>query len=191
MDIVTRAKNIVLSPNTEWPVIAAEQTTVKDLYQGYIAPLMAIGPICSFLALLFFARGLGMGAGLVGMIVIYAINLAATYVVALLAQFLAPQFGGRANIVDALKLVAYSSTPAWVGGVFNLIPLLAILDLLLALYGFYLLYAGATPVVNVPKERAAIFTIVLVVAVIIVFFITTTIVGAIIGAGMMGVGGAR
>ena len=191
MDIVTRAKNIILSPNTEWPVIAAEQTTVKDLYQGYIAPLMAIGPICSFLALLFFARGLGMGAGLVGMIVIYAINLAATYVVALLAQFLAPQFGGRADIVDALKLVAYSSTPAWVGGVFNLIPLLAILDLLLALYGFYLLYAGATPVVNVPKERAAIFTIVLVVAVIIVFFITTTIVGAIVGAGMMGMGGTR
>jgi len=191
MDIVTRAKNIILSPNTEWPVIAAEQTTVKDLYQGYIAPLMAIGPICSFLALLFFARGLGMGAGLVGMIVIYAINLAATYVVALLAQFLAPQFGGRADIVDALKLVAYSSTPAWVGGVFNLIPLLAILDLLLALYGFYLLYAGATPVVNVPKERAAIFTIVLVVAVIIVFFITSTIVGAIVGAGMMGMGGTR
>ena len=191
MDIVTRAKNIILSPNTEWPVIAAEQTTVKDLYQGYIAPLMAIGPICSFLALLFFARGLGMGAGLVGMIVIYAINLAATYVVALLAQFLAPQFGGRADIVDALKLVAYSSTPAWVGGVFNLIPLLAILDLLLALYGFYLLYAGATPVVNVPKERAAIFTIVLVVAVIIVFFITSTIVGAIVGAGMVGMGGTR
>jgi len=191
MDIVTRAKNIILSPNTEWPVIAAEQTTVKDLYQGYIAPLMAIGPICSFLALLFFARGLGMGAGLVGMIVIYAINLAATYVVALLAQFLAPQFGGRADIVDALKLVAYSSTPAWVGGIFNLIPLLAILDLLLALYGFYLLYAGATPVVNVPKERAAIFTIVLVVAVIIVFFITSTIVGAIVGAGMMGMGGTR
>jgi hypothetical protein len=191
MDIVTRAKNIILSPNTEWPVIAAEQTTVKDLYQGYIAPLMAIGPICSFLALLFFARGLGVGAGLVGMIVIYAINLAATYVVALLAQFLAPQFGGRADIVDALKLVAYSSTPAWVGGIFNLIPLLAILDLLLALYGFYLLYAGATPVVNVPKERAAIFTIVLVVAVIIVFFITSTIVGAIVGAGMMGMGGTR
>jgi hypothetical protein len=125
------------------------------------------------------------------MIVIYAINLAATYVVALLAQFLAPQFGGRADIVDALKLVAYSATPAWVGGIFNLIPLLAILDLLLALYGFYLLYAGATPVVNVPKERAAIFTIVLVVAVIIVFFITSTIVGAIVGAGMMGMGGTR
>lgn len=186
MDIVARAKNITFSPNTEWPAIAAEQTTIKDLYQGYIAPLMAIGPICSFLALLFFARGLGVGAGLVGAIVIYAINLAAVYVVALIAQFLAPQFGGRVDIVGALKLVAYSSTPAWVGGVFNLIPLLGILDLLLAIYGFYLLYAGATPVANVPKERAAVFTIVLVVAVIVVFFLTTLIVGAIVGAGMVG-----
>lgn len=188
MDIVARAKNITLSPNTEWPVIAAEQTTIKDLYQAYIAPLMAIGPVCSFLALLFFARGLGVsvGAGLVGAIVIYAVNLAAIYVVALIAQFLAPQFGGRADTVGALKLVAYSSTPAWIGGVFNLIPLLGILDLLLALYGIYLLYAGATPVANVPKERAAIFTIVLVVAVIIVFFVTSAIVGTIIGAGMVG-----
>jgi hypothetical protein len=186
MDIVGRVKNIVLSPNSEWPVIAAEQTTVKDLYQGYIAPLMAIGPICSFLALLFFARGLSVGAGLVGAIVIYAINLSATYLVALIAQWLAPQFGGRTDIVGALKLVAYSSTPAWIGGVFNLVPLLAILDLLLAFYGFYLLYAGATPVANVPKERAVIFTIVLVVAVIIVFFVVSAIVGAIVGAGMIG-----
>lgn len=188
MDIVARVKNIILSPNTEWPVIAAEQTTVKELYQGYIAPLTAIGPVCTFLGLLFFARGVGVGvgAGLVAAIVIYAINLAAVYVVALIAQFLAPQFGGRTDIVGALKLVAYAYTPAWVGGVFNLIPLLGILDLLLALYGFYVLYAGATPVANVPKERAAVFTIVLVVAVIIMFFIVSAIVGAIIGAGMVG-----
>ena len=186
MDIVARAKNIILSPNSEWPVIAAEQTTVKDLYQGYIAPVSAIAPICTFLALLFFGRGVGAGAGLVAAIVIYAITLAATYVIALIAQFLAPQFGGRADIVDALKLVAYAYTPAWVGGVFNLIPLLGILDLLLALYGFYVLYAGATPVVNVPKDRAAVFTIVLVVAVILMFFIVSAIVGAIVGAGMVG-----
>jgi hypothetical protein len=186
MNIVARAKNIILSPNTEWPVIAAEPTTVKDLYNNYIMVLTAIGPICSLIALLLFAGGLGLGPGLIGAILIYAINLAATYVVALIAQFLAPQFGGRGDFVAALKLVAYSYTPAWVGGFFDLIPALAIIGFLLALYGFYLIYVGATPVMNVPQERAVIFTIVLVIAVIIVFFLTSLILGAIVGAGMVG-----
>jgi hypothetical protein len=189
MDIVARAKNILLSPNTEWPVIAAEPTTVKDLYNGYIGILAAIGPICSLLALIVFFGGAAMGAGALAMVMTYVINLAATYVVALIVQLLAPQFGGRADIVGALKLVAYSYTPAWIGGVFNLIPSLAILNLLLALYGFYLLYTGATPVVNVPQEKAVTFTVVLVIAVIVVFVVTGFILNAIVGGGMTGIMG--
>ncbi len=80
-----------------------------------------------------------------------------------------------------MKLVAYSYTPAWLGGVFALIPALGITTLLLAIYGFYVLYAA--PVVNVPKERAVTFTATLVIAVIVVFIVTS----AIIGAGMVGV----
>ena len=173
MSIVARAKNITLSPNSEWPVIAAEPATVGNLYSGYIVVLAAIGPVCSLLSLMFFLGGVRMGAGIIATIVTYAINLGTVYVVALIAQWLAPKFGGRADIVAALKLVAYSYTPAWIGGVFALIPALGILDLLLAFYGFYLIYAGATPVVNVPKERAATYTVVLVIAVIVAFAVTS------------------
>jgi len=186
MDIVTRAKNITLSPNSEWPVIAAEPATVGTLYNGYIAVLAAIGPVCSLLGLMFFFGGAGIGAGFLATIVTYAINLGAVYVVAQIAQWLAPKFGGHADSVAALKLVAYSYTPAWIGGVFALIPALGIVTLLLALYGFYVLYAGATPVVNVPKERAVTFTATLVIAVIVVFAVTSAVVGAIVGAGMVG-----
>ena len=189
MDIVARAKNILLSPNTEWPVIAAEPTTVKDLYNTYIGILTAIGPICSLIALIMFFGGAAMGAGALAVVLTYVLNLAATYVVAMIAQYLAPQFGGRADIVAALKLVAYSTTPAWIGGIFNLIPSLAILNLLLALYGFYLLYTGATPVVNVPQEKAVTFTVVLVIAVIVVFVITGFILSAIVGGGRGGMMG--
>jgi hypothetical protein len=189
MDIVGRAKNIFLSPNTEWPVIAAEPTTVGTLYSGYIAPMTAIGPVCSLVALLMFFGGIAMGAGFIAVAFTYVLNLAATFIVAMIAQYLAPQFGGRADIVAALKLVAYSTTPAWIGGIFNLIPSLAILNLLLALYGFYLLYTGATPVVNVPQEKAVTFTVVLVIAVIVVFVITGFILSAILGGGRVGMMG--
>jgi hypothetical protein len=186
MDIVARAKNILLSPNTEWPVIAAERTTVKDLYTGYIVPLTAIGPICSLIAMILFIGGAGIVFGVIGAVLTFVVNLVATYVVALIAAFLIPKFGGRTDFLGALKLVGYSYTPAWIGGVFNLIPSLALLDVLLALYGFYLLYVGATPVANVPQDRAAMFTIVLVVSVIIVFILTGFVLTALVGAGAAG-----
>ena len=48
--IIARAKAILLSPKTEWPVIAAEPDTIPGLYAGYIAVLAAIPPIVGFLS---------------------------------------------------------------------------------------------------------------------------------------------
>ncbi len=49
MSLVARAKNILLQPKTEWPVIAGEQATTGSLYTGYIIPLAAIGPVASII----------------------------------------------------------------------------------------------------------------------------------------------
>jgi hypothetical protein len=86
MDIVARAKNIILSPNTEWPVIAAESITIGELYTGYIMPVSAIPPICALIGLTLFLGGLGLGLGLAGAVVSWALGLAGIYIVALLAQ---------------------------------------------------------------------------------------------------------
>ena len=51
MALVERARRIVMQPREEWPVIAAETATVRDLYTGYIMPLAAIGPAASFIGL--------------------------------------------------------------------------------------------------------------------------------------------
>jgi hypothetical protein len=45
MDLITRAKNICLSPATEWGVIENEPTTTGELLGGYAAPQAAIGAI--------------------------------------------------------------------------------------------------------------------------------------------------
>ena len=182
MDLVSRAKNILLSPNTEWPAIAAEPTNVGTLYAGYIMPMSAIPPIC---ALIGFAVFLGV-FGLIGAIVSWVLGLAGIYIVALLAQWLGPKFGGSNDFIAALKLIGYSHTAAWVGGVFMLIPALGILSLLMGLYGLYLLYAGASPAMGVPQERAVTFTVALVVCVVVVFVVIGFIMRALLGAGTMG-----
>jgi Yip1-like protein len=186
MDIVARAKNILLSPNTEWPVIAAEPTTADKLYTAYIMPLSAIPPVCGLIGLSLFLGRLGFGFGLLGALLSWVFGLVGIYIVALVAQWLAPKFGGSGDLLASLKLVAYSHTAAWVGGIFMLIPFLGLLSFLMSLYGLYLLYTGATPVVGVPQDRAVTYMITLVVCVIVVFLLISFIVRVLFGLSMLG-----
>src|SRR6478672_1177346 len=64
MDIVTRAKNMCLSPNTEWSVVAEEQTPAAALVTGYVIPLAAIGAVAGVI-----------GGSLIG----YSLPFAGTY----------------------------------------------------------------------------------------------------------------
>src|SRR5580765_7593130 len=49
VSISERAKNICLTPQTEWPVIAAEASSPGTLVAGYVAPLAAIGAAAGFI----------------------------------------------------------------------------------------------------------------------------------------------
>ena len=49
MSIIERAKNICLTPATEWPVIAAEPTSPGTLVSSYVVPLAAVGAIAGFI----------------------------------------------------------------------------------------------------------------------------------------------
>jgi len=182
MDVVARAKNIVISPKTEWPVIAAEPGDTASLYTGYIMILAAIGPIASLLA--YAVNGM-LSGGLMLAIVSYVLSLIIVYILAMIFGKLAPSFGGRDDMAQALKYAAYASTAGWLGGVFQLIPALGILSVLCSLYGIYLLYTGANPMMAVPQEKSVGYTAVAVVVVIVAFVVVGFIIGAIVGGALM------
>jgi len=173
--VFERVKRILLSPQTEWEVIAAEPTTVAELYTRYIIPLAAIGPIAQFIGYSVFGTSvfgttyrIPVGAGLTNAVVSYVLALVGTYVLALIINELAPTFNGQRNQIQALKLAAYASTAAWVAGIFSLIPGLRILTLV-GLYSVYLLYLGLPPLMKTPRDRAPVYTgVVFIVAIVIV-----------------------
>ncbi|MFW9777128.1 YIP1 family protein, partial [Brucella melitensis] len=80
------------------------------------------------------------------------------YVLALVINALAPTFGGTQNQGQALKVAVYASTAAMLGGVFSLLPALAILGLVAALYSLYLLYLGLPLLMRSPAARAVPYT---------------------------------
>jgi hypothetical protein len=184
-DLVSRAKNMMLAPTSEWSAVAVEPTSIGALYQGYIMPLAAIPPVATFIGMLAFYH-IGFGGALLLAIVSYILSLIGTYAMAWLAAKLAPTFGGVDSMESGLKLIGYGLTAAWVGGIFHIIPALGIISFLFALYSFYVIYTGATPIMTVPQGRAVGYVIAVVIAIIVVFIIIAALAGAIAGVGFMG-----
>lgn len=197
MNLVERARNILLTPQTEWPVIEAESTDPKTLYTSYIAILALIPAVAGlivtvFLASLFGSRigaGIAVGAALTQ----YVLSLIMVFAVAFIADALAPSFDGQKNLNQALKLVAYAMTAAWVAGVFVIIPVLGwLVSLLGSLYSLYLFFLGAPVLMKVPEAKVVAYTAVVVVVGIVVGFAIAMINASIIGMGAVGVvGGMR
>jgi hypothetical protein len=186
--IVTRAKNILLAPKTEWPVIADEPATVGDTYKNYVVFLAAIPAIFSFLGLTMLSGlfGLGFGLALTSAVVGYALSLGLLYVLALVVDALAPTFGGQKDMNQAFKVCAYSYTAGWLGSaIAAIVPILGFLISLAALvYGIYTLYLGLPHTMKTPADKAGGYTAVIVIVALIINIISGAIVGGIVGRGL-------
>lgn len=179
MNLVQRVKGILMQPKNEWQTIAEEPTTVAELYKGYIVILAAVGPVASILGMSLFYR-VPFGTSVVHGIITYVLTLAGVYVVALIINALAPNFQGEKDSTQALKVAAYSSTAAWVGGVFSIVPAISILGAIVSLYSLYLLYLGLPVLMKAPQEKAIVYTIVVVIAAVILFVLIGVVTGGFI-----------
>lgn len=192
MNIFERAKNILVSPKSEWEVIKNEQSTVADLFTKYALILALIPVVAGFIGQSLIGISLGpFGSfkvpivnGLIYAVLYYILTLAGIYLVAFVVDALAPSFGAEKDMVSSLKVVVYSYTAAWVAGIFQIIPMLAILGIL-GLYSLYLLYLGLNIVKGSPSDKVLGYTVVVVVITIVVYFIIGAIVGAIALGGIM------
>lgn len=187
-----RARLMLTSPKTQWPVVEAAPETSAALFRDYIVWMAAIPPVAAFLGSVLFGYELplggrvrvGFGTGLVTLAGTYLLSLALVWVLALIVDALAPSFGGRKDQVQALKAVTYSATASWVAGIGALIPGLGgLIQLAGGLYGIYLLYLGLPVTMKCPPEKAAGYTAVVVVLVILL--------GVVLGAVFGAVGGTR
>jgi len=191
--LIARVKAILMTPKTEWPVIAAEPATVADLYKNYIIWLAAVPAVCQFIKGSFIGYGMfgvhyrtPIGAGITGMIVGYALSLALVYVVALIVDALAPTFAAQKNQVQALKTVAYAWTASWVGGIGALIPWLGFLIMLAAgIYSIYLLFLGLPFTMKNPPDKSGGYTAVTIVIAIVLGWIIGIVVAGIVGTGAL------
>ena len=187
--IIDRIKNILTTPKTEWPVIAAEPATVNGLYTGYIAILAALPAIASFIKGSLIGHSLfgvtvrsPVGMGIVGMILQYLLALVLVYVMALIINALAPTFGGKKDMVQALKTITYAWTASWIAGIAVILPWIGVLILIVGLvYAIYLFYLGLPSTMKCPADKAGGYTAVSIVITVVLGWIFALIVGSVVG----------
>jgi len=186
---IARAKAIIATPRTEWPVAAAEPASIGGLYTTYILWIAALPAIAGFIKGSLIGSGflgivvrtpIGMGVG--AMVLGYLLSLALAYVMALIINALAGTFNGQKDMVQALKTVAYAWTAYWVASIAVIIPWIGwLIALLGGVYSIYLLYLGLPFTMKCPPEKSGGYTALTVIIAIVLGWILGMIVGGVIG----------
>jgi hypothetical protein len=182
MDIVERVKNIIMTPKTEWLVIAAEEPNTAQIFKGYVLPLALIPAIAHIIGLSVIGRGMmssfswGIAMGLIQFILAFVGVYLSAYVIA----FLAPRFGSQQDMGRAVQLVAYSYTPAWVAGILSIVPVLGVLVFVGGLYGLYLMYLGLPQMMKTPQDKVVGYLVVSIIAMIVIYWIISLLLTSII-----------
>ena len=180
MDIVARAKGLLLDPRKEWAIIAAEPANMESLFKNYVIILAGLSSIAGLVgSLMMNLGGLGFGGVLSSAILGFVLALVGVFVLSKIIEFLAPRFGAQADANAALKLAAYAPTASWVGGLFMVIPWIGWIPALAGgVYSLYLFFIGTPTVMRIPPDRVMGFAI----SVVLVAILVNVLIGVIVTA---------
>ena len=185
MNLIERAKNILISPAKEWDVIAGEEPDVNKIFTGYVIPLAGAAAVAAFIGyglIGFNMLGYRMGGidwGLYQALVSFIVSVCSVFLTAFVIDALAPSFGSEKNFGRSFQLVAYSYTAGWIGGLFQILPVIAFLGTILSLYGLYVLYIGMPKLKYTPADKHIGYFVVTLIVLIAVYIVVGLILSAI------------
>ena len=182
MDILQRAKNIIVTPKTEWLVIAAEEPNTAEIFKGYVLPLALIPAIAYVIGLGVIGMGMmsSFSWGIAMALIQFILAFVGVYISAYVIAFLAPKFGSQQDMGRAVQLVAYSYTPAWVAGILSIVPTLGVLAFVGGIYGLYLMYLGLPHMMKTPQDKIVAYLVVSIIAVVVTYWVITLLLTSIV-----------
>ncbi len=154
--ILSRCYGLFRDPKGEWKQIRDEETTIPNILVGYVAPLAAIPPICDLIGSSIFNHMLQVepGQAIIRAVITWIVSVALVGFLGILINVIAPNFDAEQNDLAAQKIAAYSMTPAFLSGVFSLLPWLWWVSLFALAAMVFLMYRGLPVLMKAPEDRA-------------------------------------
>lgn len=189
MNLFDRAKNIIVTPKSEWVRISAEPQTLTTVISSYVLPLTLVGAVAVFIGYgvigvdtgILGIRIKGMDWGLYMAISKFLSAILSVIASAYVVDMLAPSFASEKNLNRSAQLVAYAYTPAMIGAILSILPVLSIIGGLFGLYGIYLWYLGLSPMKNTPEDKKVAYLVVSIIVLILISIIIGYILNLILG----------
>ena len=169
--LIERVRLVLTKPKEAFEIIDGEITTTQQLYLGYACILAGLSAVALLVVRLLFSGGFFFAPvwALSSAVFSYLMSLAMPFIMALIADALAPSFGGQKSQIQALKASIYGCTAGWVGGACLIVPIIGGLGALAGfLYSLYLLYLALPKLMKVPEDKAAGYFVVVLLATLVV-----------------------
>ncbi len=197
-----RIKGLLTTSTEEWKRIEPEAATTQGVYTGWLIPLALIPAVASVVGMTVFGVGvpglLSVKIPLLTALLMGALSFAAvlgmTYVMALVINGLAPNFGGTQSPIQALKVATYSATAVLIAGVVQIIPALGFLALVGLIFSIFLMHSGLPVLMKSPPEKTFGYTLsvtgVMFVLWLVAWLALSTVTAPLMGAAALGASGS-
>jgi hypothetical protein len=160
---------ILFNPSEEWKKIRDVECTIGKCYCGYVFIMAAIAPICGYFGTTMFGWEIGAreaiklstDSALVIAISYYLVMLVGVFSMGLMIQWMGRTYGSEQNLSRCVRLAAFTATPLFLVGVFELFPILwlnFVVGLPALAYSVKLLYTGVPIMMEVDNERGFLFS---------------------------------
>ncbi len=181
--IIERVKSILLSPKDALTAIKSEEVSIAAFMKEYVAILAAIPAVSIFIGWALVGHSVFGRRSFIGTLfyaaLFYILSMVSVFVYSKVIDALAPSFNATKNDLNAFKLAVYAWTPAFVAGIFHIVPGLQVLAMLGALYGIYILYLGLPILMESSEEKTVPYTVVGILVALLTMVLIWFIAGAI------------
>ncbi|MFA8432954.1 MAG: YIP1 family protein [Marinifilaceae bacterium] len=157
-----RTRSIILNPKAEWDIIAQKEQNKKELYLNYALPLISICSLLAFSGILINYSDLTHA--LSQMLIVFLSLSGGLFLAATIIKELAPNFNGSKNENRNFMLVIYAASIFCIfhsaANMFSLFSFFRQLFLLVELYFIRLFWLGISPLLQMPENKKAGFTLI-------------------------------
>jgi hypothetical protein len=178
-----RAKDVLLKPKETLESMRGESQSMQSIitYTAIVAIPTLIGLIIGFGVVGVGGFGyrirVSFGYALTSGIVQYVFAIVGVIILGYIINALAPSFSSDKDLIQAMKVAAYGSTPGLIAGILYILPALSPLVLLAGLYGLYIMYLGLPSLLGTPEDKKVTYFVVI----LVVYIIISAVVGQIGG----------
>lgn len=160
---------ILFNPSEEWKKIRDVECSIGKCYCGYVFIMAAIPPVSGYFGTTMFGWEIGAReaiklsseSALLIAIAYYLVMLVGVFSMGMMIHWMGKTYGSKQDLSRCIRLAAYTATPLFLVGIFELFPVLwlnFVIGLPALAYSVKLLYTGLPIMMEVDRDRGFLFS---------------------------------